>query len=187
MSPALAGRFFTTNATWEAPLCWANPSWLYYLQPRVLTSSPFRQPNRHSTSSMVFAAAAAAKLLQSCPTLCNPIDGSPPGSPVPGSLQARTMEWVAISFSNAWKWKGKVKSLSHVQLLATPWTATYQTPLSMGFPRQEYWSGVYLLPIQLSTLTPRLENTWVVKARSVGSTLKSMLSLFRKLSNCIFS
>ena len=71
-------------------------------------------------------AAAAAKSLQSCPTLCIPIDGSPPGSPVPGILQARTMEWVAISFSNAWKRKVKVKSLSHVWLLATPWTAAYQ-------------------------------------------------------------
>ena len=62
----------------------------------------------------VSKAAAAAKLLQSCPTLCNPINGSPPGSPVPGILQARTLEWVAISFSNAWKWKVKVKSLRHV-------------------------------------------------------------------------
>ena len=90
------------------------------------------------------AAAAAAKSLQSCPTLCNPIDGSPPGFPVPGILQARTLEWVAISFSNAWKWKVKVKSLSRVWLLATPWTAAYQAPLPMGFSRQEYWSGVPL-------------------------------------------
>ena len=88
--------------------------------------------------------ASAAKSLQSCPTLCDPIDGSPPGSPVPGILQARTLEWVAISFSNAWKWKVKVKSLSRVQLVATPWTAAYQAPLSMGFSRQEYWSGVPL-------------------------------------------
>ena len=87
------------------------------------------------------AAAAAAKSLQSCPTLCDPIDGSPPGSPVPGILQARTLEWVAISFSNAWV---KVKSLSHVRLLATPWTVAYQAPLSMGFSRQGYWSGVPL-------------------------------------------
>ena len=87
---------------------------------------------------------AAAKSLQSCPTLCDPIDGSPPGSPVPGILQARTLEWVAISFSNAWKWKVKVKSLSLVRLLATPWTAAYQAPPSMGFSRQEYWSGVPL-------------------------------------------
>ena len=78
------------------------------------------------------------------PTLCDPIDSSPPGSPVPGILQARTLEWVAISFSNAWKWKVKVKSLSHVWLFATPWTAAYQAPPSMGFSRQEYWSRVPL-------------------------------------------
>ena len=89
-------------------------------------------------------ATAAAKSLQSCPALCDPIDGSPPGSPVPGSLQARTLEWVAISFSNAWKWKVKVKLLSRVWLLATPWTAAYQALLSMGFSRQECWSGVPL-------------------------------------------
>ena len=59
---------------------------------------------------------AIAKSLQLCPTLCDPIDNSPPGSPVPGILQATTLEWVAISFSNAWKWKVKVKSLSHVRL-----------------------------------------------------------------------
>ena len=88
--------------------------------------------------------AAAAKSLQSCPTLCDPIDGSPTGSPVPGILQARTLEWVAISFSNAWKWKVKVKLLSRVRLLATPWTAAYQAPPSMGFSRQEYWCGVPL-------------------------------------------
>ena len=90
------------------------------------------------------AAAAAAKLLQSCPPLCDPIDSSPLGSSVPGILQARTLEWVAISFSNAWKLKVKGKLLSRVQLLATPWTAAYQAPLSMGFSRQEYWSGVPL-------------------------------------------
>ena len=90
------------------------------------------------------SAAVAAKSLQSCLTLCDPIDGSPPGSPVPGILQARTLEWVAISFSNAWKGKVKGKSLSHVRLFATPWTAAYQAPLSMGFSRQEYWSGVPL-------------------------------------------
>ena len=89
-------------------------------------------------------AATAAKSLQSCPTLCDPIDSSPPGSPVPGILQARKLEWVAISSSNAWKWKVKGKSLSHVWLFATPRTAAYQAPPSMGFPRQEYWSGVPL-------------------------------------------
>ena len=93
------------------------------------------------------SAAATAKLLQSCPTLCSPIDGSPPGSAVPGILQARTLEWVAISFSNAWRWKVKVKSLSCVRLLATPWTAAHQAPPSMGFSRQEDWSGCHrLLP-----------------------------------------
>ena len=88
------------------------------------------------------SAAAAAKSLQSCPTLCDPIDGSPPDSTVPGILQARTVEWVAISFSNAWKWKVKVKLLSRVWLLAIPWTAAYQALPSMGFSRLEYWSGV---------------------------------------------
>ena len=78
------------------------------------------------------------------PTLCDPIDGSPPGSSVPGILQARTLEWVAISFSNAWKWKVKGKSLSRMRLLETPWTAAYQAPPSVGFSRQEYWSGVPL-------------------------------------------
>ena len=86
--------------------------------------------------------AAPAKSLQSCPTLCDPRDGSPPGSVIPGILQARTLEWVAISFSDAWKWKVKVKSLSRVRLLVTPWTAAHQAPPSMGFSRQEYWSGV---------------------------------------------
>ena len=88
------------------------------------------------------ANAAAAKSLQLCPTLCDPTEGSPPGSPIPQILQARTLEWVAISFSNAWKWKVKVKSLSCVRLFVTPWIAVYQAPLPMGFSRQEYWSGV---------------------------------------------
>ena len=89
-------------------------------------------------------AAAAAESLQSCPTLCDSIDGSPPGSPVPGIFHARVLEWGAISFSNAWKWKVKVKLLSRVWLLVTWWTAAYQAPPSMGFSRQEYWSGVPL-------------------------------------------
>ena len=88
------------------------------------------------------AAAASVKSLQSCPTLCDPIDGSPPGSPVSGILRARTLEWVAISFSNAWKWKVKVKLLSHVQLFATPRTVAGQAPPSMRFFRQEYWTGL---------------------------------------------
>ena len=103
-----------------------------------------RSWNNLCTKNNIYPAAAAAKSLQSCPTLCDPIDGSPPGSPVPGILQARTLEWVAISFFSAWKWKVKVKSLSHVRLLATPRTAAYQAPPSMGPSRQEYWSGVPL-------------------------------------------
>ena len=96
---------------------------------------------------------AAAKSLQPCPTLCDPIGSSPPGAAVPGILQARTLEWGATSFSNAWKWKVKVKSLSHVRLLATPWTAAHQAPLSMGFSRQEYWRGVSLLSPNTLTTT----------------------------------
>ena len=97
---------------------------------------------KRCSASLIIA--AAAKSLHLCPTLCDPIDDSPPGFPVPGILQARTLERVAISFSNAWKWKVKVKSLSRVWLLGTPWTAAYQAPLPMGFSRQEYWSGVPL-------------------------------------------
>ena len=91
-------------------------------------------------ASRLNPAAAATKSRQPCPTLCDPIDGSPPGSPVPGILQARTLEWVAFFLSKAGKWKVKVKLLSRVRLLATPWTIAYQAPPSMGFPRQEYWS-----------------------------------------------
>ena len=103
---------------------WAGPRRLYWC---------------HWVGSLL-PTAAAAKSLQSCPTLCDPIDGNPPGSPVPGILQARTLEWVAISFSNAWKWK--VKSLSRVWLLATPWTAAHQSPPSMGFslPTTKAWT-----------------------------------------------
>ena len=108
---------------------------------------------------MPAAAAVAAKSLQSCLTLCDPTDGSPPGSPIPGILQARTLEWVAISFSNAWKWKVKVKSLSRVRLFATPWTATYQAPQSMGFSRQEYWSGVPLPSPEMPALWPKKQIT----------------------------
>ena len=90
----------------------------------------------------LMGAAATAKSLQSCPTLCDPVDSSPPGSAIPGILQARTLEWVAISFSSAWKWKVKVKLLNCVRLFATPWTVAHQAPLSMGFSRQEYWSGL---------------------------------------------
>ena len=110
-----------------------------------MTASGIRQCHAQGENPQkVPAAATAAKSLQLCPTLCDPTEGSPPGSPVPGILQARTLEWVAISFSNARKWKVKVKMLSRIQLLATPWTAAYQAPLSMGFSRQECWSGLPL-------------------------------------------
>ena len=119
------------------------------------------------------AAAAAAKSLQSCPTLCDSTDGSPPGSPVLGILQVRTLEWVAISFSNAWKWKVKVKLLSRVWLFATLWTAAHQATPSMGFSRQEYWSGVPLpsslrviqIPVwvqaKFNHILTYLENCWI--------------------------
>ena len=97
--------------------------------------------------------AAAAKSLQSCLTLCDPIDGSRPGSAIPGILQARTLKGAAISFSHAWKWKVKVKSLSCVWLFATPWTAAHQAPPSLGFYRQEYWSGVPLPSLKRTLLT----------------------------------
>ena len=116
--------------------------------PEIKTTSPALQaeslPLSHPGSPCLTWTAAAANSLQSCLTLCDPIDGSPPGFPVPGILQARTLKWVAISFSSAGKWKVKVKSLSRVRLLATPWTAAYQAPRSMGFSRQEYWSGLPL-------------------------------------------
>ena len=104
--------------------------------------SIIKKKKERNKKTLSQAAADAAKSLQSCPTLCDPIDGSPPGSPIPGILQARKLEWVAISFSNGWKWKVKGKSLSRVRLSGTPWTAAYQAPQSMGFSRQEYWSGV---------------------------------------------
>ena len=82
--------------------------------------------------------------------------------PIPGILQARTLEWVPISFSSAWKWKVKVKSLSCVWLLSTPWTAAYQAPLPMGFSRQECWSGLPL-PSPKSNLTiyKKYYSTWL--------------------------
>ena len=118
----------------------------------------FLPPSPVWTSDLT--AAASAKLLQLCRTLCDPLDGSPPGSPVSGILQARTLEWVAIAFSNAWKWKVKVKSISRVPLLVTPRTAAHQAPPSMRFSRQEYWSGVPLpSPSDLTTQIIQNEET----------------------------
>ena len=96
-------------------------------------------------------AVAAARSLQSCPTLWDPIYGSPPVSPIPGILQARTLGWAAISFSNAWKWKVKVKPLSRVQLLEISWTTAYEAPPSMGFSMGEYWSGLPLPSPEMET------------------------------------
>ena len=121
------------------------------------------------------AAAAGAKSLQLCPTLCNPIDSSPPGSPIPGILQARTLEWVVISFSNAWKWTVKVKLLSRVRLFATPWTIAYQAAPSMGFSRQEYWSGVPL-PYMSLIITPN-NKMWKHGCFGVFSHLSAMSKL----------
>ena len=112
----------------------------FHGQRRLADYSPWGHRVRHDWVTV----AVTAKSFQSCLTLCDHIDGSPPGSPGPGILQARTLEWVAISFSNAWKWKMKGKSLSCVQLFATPWASAYQAPPSMGFSRQEYWSVVPL-------------------------------------------
>ena len=120
----------------------------YWLMPLGLCTCCYLPLENSSASSPLrssfFSFLLLLLSLQSCPTLYDPIDGSPPGSPIPGILQARTLEWVAISFSSAWKWNVKVKSLSHVRLLGTPWSAAYQAPPSMGFFRQEYWSGVPL-------------------------------------------
>jgi len=117
--------------------------------------------------------AAAAKSLQSCPTLCNPIDGSPPGSPVPGILQARTLEWVAISFSNAWKRKVKVtvKSLSHVRFLVTPWTAAYQAPL---WPRRGRTEKIQMYRLAKNPIT-RLLCPWNCLGKNTGMGNHSLL------------
>ena len=124
-------------------------------------------------------AAAAANSLRSCRTLCDPIDGSPPGSPIPGILQARTLKRADISFSNAWKWKVKVKSLSCVWLLATLWTVDYQAPPSMGFSRQEYWSGVPLPSPILSTCSAKMKN--LIWGKLIKSVLLGLLSLVAQM------
>ena len=115
------------------PLAFLNSSWA----PGISQFTFYWSLAWRILSITLLACATAAKSLQLCPTLCDPIDGSPTGSSIPGILQARTPEWVAISFSNAWKWKMKVKSLSRVRLCVTSWTATYQALPSMGFSRQE--------------------------------------------------
>ena len=118
---------------------------VYYTNFNFLDFIIFMKDVTTGGSLLKIYAAAAAKSLQSCLTLWDPMDSSPPGSAAPGILQARTLGWVAISFSNSWKWKVKVKSLIRVRPSATPWTAAFQAPTSMGFSRQEYWSGMPLL------------------------------------------
>ena len=135
---------FSISAYW----CFSTLFWEFQTDGQMVMTCI----NSYFALLLLSAAAAAAKSLQSCPTLCDLIDGSPSGSPIPGILQARTLEWVAISFSNAWKWKVKAKSLSRVRLLVTPWTAAYQAPPSMGFSRQEYWSGVPLLVCKIKMM-----------------------------------
>ena len=124
------------------------------------TSSQWCHPTSHPLSCPSPPSSLLLSHFQWCPTLCEPIDGSPPGCPVPGILQTRTLEWAAISFSNAGKWKVKVKLLSHIQLLATPWTAAYQALPSMGFSRQEYWSGVPLPSPHQAWRTPKIVLLW---------------------------
>ena len=116
----------------------------YYTDNSTIYGSVFKD-DLHIAFLKSTLAAAAVKLLQLCPTLCNTIDGSPPGSPVPELLQARTLEWVAISFSNAWKWRVKVKSLSRVWLLATPWTAAHPLLGPWDFPGKSTGVGCHCL------------------------------------------
>ena len=139
MGSQKVGHDWATELNWSLWL-YISPSFLnglficLYCSHLIFPTPPFS----------IIGSFPAAKLLQSCPTLCDRRDGSPPGSSVPGILQARTLEWVAISFSNAWKWKVKAKSFSRVWLFGTPWTAVHQALPSMGFSRLEYWSGVPL-------------------------------------------
>ena len=146
--PSLSGLFHLPSSMLlqitTSIFLWLNNSPLYIHTPQLLW--PFISGwTKVGPAAAAAAAAAAAKSLQSCLTLCDLIDGCPPGSPVPGILQARTLAWVAISFSNAWKWKVKVKSLSCVRLFVTPWTAAYQAPPSMGFPGKSTGVGCHCL------------------------------------------
>ena len=164
----------------------SNSVWPHRRQP-IRLPRPWDSPGKNTGVGCHFLlqcrkVKSESQVAQSCPTLCDPIDGSPPGSPIPGILQARTLEWVAISFSNAWKWKWKVKvkSLSHVRLLATPWTAAYQAPPSMEFSRQESWSGVPLPSPgkKPAFLMPHLLSTSETKVGPLTYGIVSCFSLF---------
>ena len=152
----------------ETPILWPPDakSWLIGKDPDA--GKDWRWEEKGTTEDEMFGwhhwlnghAAAAAKSHHLFPTLCDPIGGSPPGSSVPGIFQTRILEWVSISFSNAWKWKVKVKPLSCVQLFKTPWTVANQAPLSIGFPRQEYWSGLPLPSPQWAWVLVNSRNWW---------------------------
>ena len=115
-----------------------------------------------------------AKSLQSCRTLYDPIDGSPPGSPIPGILQARTLEWVAVSFSNAWKWKVKVKSLSPVWLLATPWIVATRLLHPWDFPDKSNGVGCHCLLWFVDSIILYIENP--------NDAIKRLLEIINKYS-----
>ena len=159
---------------------WPCPVYISY----AITVSNMTHFSSHNCCCCSFA--AAAKSLQSCPTLCDPTDGSPLGSSVPGILQTRTLEWVAISFSIAWKWKVKAKSLSCVRLLVTPWTSAYQAPPSMGFSRQEYWSEV-----PLPSLNKRIQlfvTPWTAACQvSLSPTISQSLVRFMVIESVMLS
>ena len=149
LSPWVAGPHLPLRSAWKQKI--------------HLPGDPFRAGYLWSRPLLT----ATAKLLQSCLTLCNPTDGSPPGSAVPGILQARTLEWVAISFSNAWKWKWS-RSVS-VRLFVTLWTTAYQAPPSMGFSRQEYCSGLPLPSLwsrPLGPVNPKGNQSWIFIGRT---------------------
>ena len=128
-----------------------------------------------------------SEVVQLCPTLCDPMDCSLLCSSVHGILQARVLECIAISFSNAWKGKGKVKLLSHVQFFATPWTTAYQAPPPMGFSRQEHWSGVPLpsplmsLPLSGNCGRPYFWGSKITADGDCSHEIKRRLLLGRKL------
>ena len=173
---SISGRYLCYSSKWMLYF----HSWKSYKVTHLMN----HMKNQISALSDPFpslAAAAAAKSLQLCLTLCHTIDGSPLGSPVPGILQARTLEWVATSFSNAGKWKVKVKSLSHAWLVATPWTTAHQASPSMGFSRQEYWSGVPL-PSPVPSLDDLLKNWFDVG----GSWLKYLLLILLIILTILF-
>ena len=159
---------YTYSSSMSTILCWSSLCSLPHLAYLLLDflNSPRWQfveclRNQPCLFLHLFAATAATSL-QSCPTLCDPIDGSPPGSFVPGILQARTLEWVAMSFSHAWKWRMKLKLLSRVRLPVTPWTAAHRASPPMGFSRQEYWSGSPLTSLIYLLITSICNSDWEI-------------------------